>query len=408
MSSASNKRGRTDELVEEGTDKIESVQQFYAHVTSGGLGPQFVKQGEMDFLDPSQRHFWAVISRSTVIEKGEAVFGNVAPEHVTSVVRVQNKITALNVGGFSLPINRFTNVSAVMTAKRLGADYVLLCHDSFLAVPPFQIDGDSVHVGTATITFADKGDGLGELYTAMGKCISSLCNNLTAGQLKSLCEKGITVVNLAKTNMRFWSAELSAVLNANNMKELLTAVTMQRSAAKVSDTVIQFCALVVSVAHADRDPAQFLEVLAELDNTTMILPAITMYGKLPLPAMPKAKDKGTLFVDERGTELEVKKLIDVKDGEVILTNDASIVAEGQVLSLLSAATTVYVKPPGAIVFYKGKAKHAKYEKREWSSMRAKPILDLIQLLVVGGLKAPGTSMAKKTDTLMPADSVDDD
>lgn len=405
---AGKKRKTTDEEGDAGPAPIEDAQQFYEFVVSGGFGPVFAKPGDSNFPDLSAPPMWAALSRGTVIEKSEAIFGNVAPVQITSVVRDRNKITGLNVGGTSVPSKRFTNISAVLTAKRLGADLLLLCNGSYLAIPPLQIDGLNNHVGTATITYTSKGDGLGELFMAMGKCLATFGVNLTAGQLKSLCERAVTVVNLAKTNMKFWTDELAAVLNATDKKELLSSVTKQRSAAKVSDSVLQFCAQLVSVTHADNDPEQFLEILTEFDNPKMAISALTMFGKFPLPSIPKAKDKGMLFVNERGTPLEVKKLSEVEESDIVLVNDGAIVAESQVLSLLSCATTVYVKPPGTTVFFKGKGKNAKYEERKWSSLAAKPILGLVKMLVAGGLGAPGTSGAKEVGVLLPADNVDED
>jgi len=408
MSETGEKRKRTADLEMKETEKVENAQQLYEFAVGGGFGARFVKPGDKDFPDLRQPTTWAALSTGLIIEKSEAVFGNVAPKHVTSVVRDRNKIVGLNVGDTSVPPKRFANMSAIFTANRNGADTVLLCNDSYLAIQPLQVEDTIVHVGVSSITLPTMGEGLGELYVAMGKCFATFAENLTAGQLKSLSAKAVTVVNLAKTNMKFWTAELMAVLNANDKKELLTAVTHQRSAAKVSDSVLQLCAQLVSVTHVDGDPEQFLEVLSELDNPKMAVSALTMFGKFPLPSVPKAKDKDMLFVDERGTKLEAKKLTDVKDSDVVLLNDGAIVAEGQVLTLLSGATTVYVKPAGSTVYFKGKGKGAKYEARKWASMEAKPILGLIKMLVAGGLQAPSTAKGAKAGELKPADTVDED
>jgi hypothetical protein len=263
-------------------------------------------------------------------------------------------------------------------------------------------------VGTATITFPDKGDEFGQLLQAMGVCLKRFCVDLTAGQVKSLNEKAVTVVNLAKTNMKFWTDELRAVLAATNKKELLTAVTTQRSAPKASDTVLQFCALLISVTNSDADTEAFLKVITDMENPSMAIAALTMFGKFPLPSMPKAKDAGMLYVNERGEKLEMKKLTDCKESDIILVNDGAIVAEGQVLQLLSASTTVYAKPPGADVFFKGKGKHAKYERREWNSMEAKPVLNLVKMLVAGGMKITEEKKGGDVAELNPADEVDED
>lgn len=408
MAEAGEKRQRTDDLEMREPVKIENAQQFYEYFTSGRNGALFVKPGDGAYPDLSSASMQAVLSRGLVIEKSEAVFGNVAPEFSTSVVRNQNKIVTINVGAASVPPNRFTNLSALETAKRKGCVYVVLCKDSYLAVPPYQLDGINVHIGTTTITLPEKGDGLGELKTAMGKCVTAFAQNLHAGQLKSLCEKATTVMNLAKTNMKFWTPELGAVLNASNKKELLTAVTAQRGAAKVSDSVLQFCALLLTVADADKNYEEFLEILTELDDVKMVMSSLTMFGKFPLPSFPKAKDKGLLFVDQQGTELEVRKLVDVKDSDTIVINDGAIVDEGQVFALLSAATTVYVKPPNAKIFFKAKGKGSKYEAKAWQSINAKPVKDLVKHLLANGLKPRDEGKPNTSGEAMPADGNDAD
>jgi len=115
-----------------------------------------------------------------------------------------------------------------------------------------------------------------------------------------------------------------------------------------------------------------------------------------------------LFVDDRGTKLVVKKLVDCKNGDIVLTNDGAIVAKGQVLNLLSNAATVYVKPPDASIFFKRKEITAKYERRKWTSMEAKPVLDLVKLLVAGGMKAPGVDKGKTSEEPPPVNEVDND
>lgn len=403
------KRKQPEEPTMEEPRKIEDVPAFYEHAVNGGYGPYFVKPDDSGYPDLEEKSAWAAISLSYVIEKREASFGNVAPMHATSVRRDKNKIVGINVGDKSVPIGRFTNLCAIMTGQRLGAGTIMLCKDSYLAIPFTQDDGLNVHVGAATITFPSEGDNLNLLFKAMGKCVGTFGCGLTAGQMKALCAKAVTVVNLAKTNMKFWTSELSAVLNAENKKALLLAVTKQRAASKVSDAVLQLCALLLSVTHADADPKEFLEILTKLDDPRMSIPALTMFGKFPLPSMPKAKDKDVLFTDVLGTPLEVKKLSDVKGADIVLVNDGAIIADGQVHLLLNGATTVYVKPPGTSVFFKSKGKGAKYEKRDWNSMEAKPILGLIEFLAKGGIKGPG----KNKDTpeavkLNPADDDDDD
>lgn len=407
MSEAGQKRDHPDGPAAEDRVEVKTVKQFYMFFVNGGMGPFFVKPGDAAYPDLSSPGIWALVSRCLPMDKSEVQYGNVEPMYCDSVVRHNNKITGINVGGYSVPPIRFENLSAISAGARKGARYVILCKDSYLAMPAFQITKGAVHIGTATVTFPTEGENLGDLYAAMGHCISTFGMDLPAGLLKALCEKAITVVNMAKNNMKFWTSELKDVLNAPDKTTLLSTVTILRVAPKVPESVLQLCGTLLAVSQLAMEPVDFLQILLKFNDPTMILPAITSYGKFPLPMMPKPKDREVLFTDERGTKLQVKKLSECNDTDVVLLNDAAIVAEGQILYLTDATATVFVKPPGADIFYKGKGPRAKYEKREWKSMAAKPIVELVNLLVTNGVKVAAKGKAETSGKPLQVDDCDD-